>query len=120
MAIIKSDNSTDQLRVDPVSKAAHVTLYNPDGTVASLVTLSLSAVQLAVLAQESGGNLQKLAQDGEHEGDPLLRAILMELRIMNSLNIQIALGQGLGPPDLDKEYRKDSYYSSIAANNRES
>lgn len=32
MAIIKSGVSSDQLTVDPVSKAARVTLYNPDGT----------------------------------------------------------------------------------------
>lgn len=32
MAIIKSGASTDQLTVDPNSKAARVTLYNPDGT----------------------------------------------------------------------------------------
>lgn len=32
MAIIKSGNSTDQLTVDATSKAARVTLYNPDGS----------------------------------------------------------------------------------------
>ena len=32
MAVIKSDNSTDQLRVDPTSKAARVTMYRSDGS----------------------------------------------------------------------------------------
>lgn len=32
MAIIKSGASSDQMTVDPTSKAARVTLYNPDGT----------------------------------------------------------------------------------------
>lgn len=32
MAVIKSGASTDQLTIDPVSKAARVTLYNSDGT----------------------------------------------------------------------------------------
>ncbi len=31
MAVIKSGNSPDQLEVDPVSNAAHVTIYNSDG-----------------------------------------------------------------------------------------
>lgn len=32
MAVIKSGASTDQLSIDPTSKAARVTLYNPDGS----------------------------------------------------------------------------------------
>lgn len=32
MAVIKSGASSDNLTVDPTSKAARVTLYNPDGT----------------------------------------------------------------------------------------
>jgi hypothetical protein len=32
MAVIKSGASTDQLTIDATSKAARVTLYNPDGT----------------------------------------------------------------------------------------
>tara|TARA_R110000850_G_scaffold263857_1_gene392761 strand:+ start:790 stop:1689 length:900 start_codon:yes stop_codon:yes gene_type:complete len=32
MANIKSDNSTDELRIDPISKAARVTMYRSDGT----------------------------------------------------------------------------------------
>jgi len=35
MAIIKSGNSTDQLTIDPISKAAHVTLYDITGAVVS-------------------------------------------------------------------------------------
>src|SRR5882672_2507775 len=36
MAVIKSGNSTDQMTVDPVSKAAHVTLYDTAGNVLSV------------------------------------------------------------------------------------
>lgn len=44
MSVIKSGSSTDQLTVDPTSKAARVTLYNPDGAV------SLLAVRASYMA----------------------------------------------------------------------
>lgn len=44
MAVIKSGESTDQLIIDPLSKAARVTLYNPDGS------LQVPAVKASYLA----------------------------------------------------------------------
>lgn len=44
MAVIKSGESTDQLSIDPSSKAARVTLYNPDGS------LQVPAVKASYLA----------------------------------------------------------------------
>lgn len=44
MAVIKSGESTDQLTIDALSKAARVTLYNPDGS------LQVPAVKASYLA----------------------------------------------------------------------
>lgn len=52
MAIIKSGSSTDQLTVDPISKAARVTAYNPDG---SLALVSVKASYLAFTPTFSPG-----------------------------------------------------------------
>lgn len=41
---IKSDNSTDELRVDPISKAAHVTLYDSAGAELSPNTVKAGVV----------------------------------------------------------------------------
>lgn len=45
MAVIKSGASSDQLTIDPTSKAARVTLYDPDGNVLSKKVATYSAAQ---------------------------------------------------------------------------
>lgn len=113
MAVIKSDNSTDTLRVDPISKAAHVTLYNPDGSIAPLVSITVPAAVSATLAQETG-NIQTVAQQTLILAQ-ILAAILIESRIQNDLLVQIALGQFNSPPDLDS-MRADPQYGALPLN----
>ncbi|WP_395161335.1 hypothetical protein [Ilumatobacter sp.] len=53
MAIIKSGVTTDELTVDPTSKAARVTLYNSDGTVRDLtVDVAVTVVPVTVAGND--------------------------------------------------------------------
>src|SRR5689334_18447225 len=59
MAVIKSGASTDQLTVDPTSKAARVTLYDAAGNPVSVLTSSVignPAPSSAVLVAGEGAN----------------------------------------------------------------
>ena len=114
MAVIKSGQSSDQWTIDAQSKAGRVTLYNADGTVASLVNLTIPSTVAATLAQESGGNLARQSDDNLNQIIPLLTEIRMELRIMNALMTEIAVGNIVSPPDLDREYRRDPYFSDLS------
>lgn len=113
MAVIKSGQSSDQLTIEPISKAARVTLYNPDGSIAPLVSITIPAAVSATLAQETG-NIQTVAQQ-TFVLAAILMAILTESRIQNDLLVQIALGQFNSPPDLDA-LRNDPQYGILPAN----
>jgi hypothetical protein len=64
---VKSDNSTDELRIDPTSKAAHVTLYdtagneiNPSFTKAGIV---IDANNTSIVALAAGATFTGVATD---------------------------------------------------------
>lgn len=50
MVTIKSDGTIDQLIIDPASKAARVTLYNPDGTTNSVGSMFRASTIVPLVA----------------------------------------------------------------------
>lgn len=116
MAVIKSGSGTDQLDIT-AGKTAKVTLYNADGTIYTpTITVSTST-----LAQEGSAasisNIFLTLQYELHSVIPLLTEILMEMRIHNALIVEIAQGGGTNQfMDIDKEYRNDPYFNTLAQN----
>lgn len=104
MAVIKSGNSTDQATVDPISKAIRVSLYDANGN-ANAVPLATSTTG----ALESSGNLSALRLQDNQTTTEILRLILIEQRITNSL-----LAQGLNLDDEQIErWREDRSFTQI-------
>jgi hypothetical protein len=62
MAVIKSGATTDQLTIDPTSKAARVTLYDTSGNPNPAIPVSATSLPLPTNASiETGGNLATIA-----------------------------------------------------------
>jgi hypothetical protein len=105
MAIIKDGNGgTDQAKVFPVSKAIAVTLVDTAGNV-NAVPLATSTTG----ALESLGNLAALRMLEGQSTSELLRAILVELRIINEL---LSQGFNLSGENYER-YRNDPFFSKI-------
>lgn len=64
MAVIKSGATTDQLTVDPTSKAARVTLYDPSGNAMPTIPISFSAGAAVELLDSGGTNKASISSAG--------------------------------------------------------